>query len=117
MIIFTAPSSPLLFHAVPDMTTVLLSWATPLSPREVLNYTVTCVPLSEGVDPLTVVYNEAGSYTLRGFRPATAYNCSIVATNYIGNSAPSITNIITVDESESFIVQNKQIYSSLMKLY
>ena len=78
---------------------------------------MTCVPLSEGVDPVTVVYNEAGSsYTLRGFRPATAYNCSIVASNYIGNSAPSITNIITVDESESSFVQNKQIYSSLMKL-
>jgi hypothetical protein len=77
------------------------------------------VPLSEGVDPLIIimVYADAGSYSLGGFRPATMYNCSIVATNSIGNSVPSrIINVTTTDESELSIVQNQQIYSSLMKL-
>ena len=107
-----APSSPQYFSAVSDMTTVLFSWATPLHPRVVANYTLTCVPLSEGIDPLIMTYTEAGSYTLGGFRPATVYNCSIVATNSIGSSAPSVINTTTVDQSKLSIVQNKQIYAS-----
>ena len=106
------PSSPQYFSAVSDMTTVLFSWATPLHPRVVANYTLTCVPLLEGVDPLIMTYTEAGSYTFGGFRPVTIYNCSIVATNNIGSSAPSVINITTVDQSELSIAQNKQIYTS-----
>ena len=73
---------------------------------------MTCVPLLEGVDPLIMTYTEAGSYTIGGFRPATMYNCSVFATNCIGNSAPSVINITTLDQSELSIVQNKQIYTS-----
>ena len=67
--------------------------------------------LVEGVDTLIMTYTEAGRYTLGGFRPATAYNCSVFATNVIGNSALSIVNVTTVDESELFTVQNKQIFT------
>ena len=106
-----APSSPQFFNAVSDTTTVLFTWAIPLHPIMVVNYTLTCVPLSEGVDPLIMISTEAGSYTLGGFRPATVYNCSIVATNCIGSSAPSVINITTVDQSELSIAKNKQIYA------
>ena len=114
-----APSSPQHFSAVSGITTVLFSWDTPLYPRALANYTLTCVSLSEAVDPLIMTYTEAGNYTLGGFRPATMYNCSIVATNSIGNSTPphdQIINVTTSDESELSIVQSKQIYSSLTKL-
>ena len=112
-----APTSPQNFSAVSGTTTVLFSWATPLHPRALANYTLTCVSLSEAVDPLTMTYTEAGNYTLGDFRPATMYNCSVVATNSIGNSTPSqIMNVTTFDESELSIAQSKQIYSSLMKL-
>ena len=112
-----APSSPQNFSAVSGTTTVLFSWATPLHPRALANYTLTCVSLSEAVDPLKMTYTEAENYNLGGFRPATMYNCSVVATNSIGNSAPSQNrNVATFDESELSIVQSKQIYSSLMKL-
>ena len=106
-----APSSPQYFSAVSDMTTVLFSWAIPLHPIMVINYTLTCVPPSEGVDPLIMTYTEAGGYTLGGFRPATVYNCSIVAINNTDSSAPSVINITTVDQSELSIAQNKQIYT------
>ena len=104
-----AQSSPRYFKAISDMTTVLFSWTTPLHPRAVANYTLMCVSLAEGVDPLIMTYTEARSYTLGGFRPATVYNCSIFATNVIGNSASSVVTVATVDESELSIVQNKQI--------
>ena len=104
-----APSSPRSFKAVSDMTTVSFSWDTPLYPSVVASYTLTCVSLAEGVDPLIMTYTEARNYTLGGFRPATAYNCSVFATNVIGNNASSVITVTTVDESELFIVQNKQI--------
>ena len=96
------PSSPQYFSVSShNMKTVLFSWTTPLHPRLLTNYTLVCVPLlAQGVAPLMMTYSEAGSYTLGGFRPATAYSCSIVATNSIGNSAPSAVNVITVDECE-----------------
>ena len=111
-----ASSAPHNFTAIPDATTVLFSWYTPLYPRAVANYTLTCVSLVEMTDPLTMTYTEAGSYTLGGFRPATTYNCSIFATNVIGNSALSTVNMTTVDESELFILQNKQIFIYLITL-
>ena len=107
-----APSSPQNFRGISDITTVLFSWATPLHPRVVANYALTCVSLSERVDPLIMVYTEVGSYTLGGFRPATMYNCSIVATNNIGSSVPSVISITTIDQGELSFVQNKQIYTS-----
>ena len=96
----TVPPVPENFTAVSAAMTIQFSWSSALPPRFTAEYTLTCLSLVVGVDPVTMTYAEAGTYNLEGFRPATDYRCSVFASNDDGKSPLSYINVTTVDESE-----------------
>ena len=51
---------------------------------------------------MIMTYNEAGSYTLGRFQPATEYNCSVFGSNSAGHG-PSVSIIVTtLDECKPY---------------
>ena len=112
---FTEPSSPPQEYVATNISSriVQFSWYPPAITEQngvITNYTLACSPKVDGVNSITKIYEDAGSYTLGGFRPATEYNCSVFASNAAGNSPKaSIITIITQDES-------KQIHSHLVRI-
>ena len=78
--------------------TVQFSWSPPPAPSFVSNYTLTCVSQVEEVSTVTSIFIEAGSYTVKGFRPATEYTCSVFASNSLGDSLSAGRTLTTMDE-------------------
>ena len=49
---------------------------------------------------MIMTYNDAGSHTLGGLRPATEYSCSVSASNSAGRGPSVSVNVTTLDESK-----------------
>ena len=97
----TSPStSPETFSAVPASINVQFSWSPPShlnSSTVIASYTLICMG-DMMMNNLIMTYTEAGSYSLAGFRPSTAYNCSVHASNMAGDGPPSTIGITTMDD-------------------
>ena len=87
-------------EVLPTSRKVQFSWDPPS--EFITNYTLTCTTKVQGGNPVIMTYNEAGSYTLGGFQPATEYNCSVFGSNSAGHG-PSVSIIVTtLDECRSY---------------
>ena len=88
-------------EALPTSRKVQLSWSPPSTESDFINnYTLTCTTKAQGGNPVIMTYDEAGSHTLGGFRPATEYNCSVSASNSAGRGPSVSINVTTLDESK-----------------
>ena len=91
--------------AVSSARSIQFSWLPPSSLNSttiIVGYMFVCSPrltLAEA-DSVFKFFDEAGSHSLEGFRPATEYNCSVLASNSAGNSLPARINVNTTDESK-----------------
>ena len=83
----------------PEARHMTFSWAPPNAPERngvITGYSLSCTPSSIPMQP----YTQAGTFRLAGFTPATTYNCSIFASNSIGNG-PVVSMIIrTLDDGK-----------------
>ena len=84
---------------LPTSRKVQFSWASTASDF-INNYTLTCTTKAQEGNPVIMTYDEAGSHTLGGFRPATEYNCSVSASNSVGHGPSVSINVTTLDESK-----------------
>ena len=86
-------------EVLPTSRKVQFSWD-PLSTESefITNYTLNCTTKVQGGNPVIMTYNEAGSYTLGGFQPATEYNCSVSASNSAGHGPSVSITVTTLDE-------------------
>ena len=76
------------------------SWSPPASPLRngvITGYSLSCIPVSGGENSISMQYT-TGSLTLRGFTPATFYNCSISASNIWGNGPVTYRVVSTLDD-------------------
>ena len=90
------PSSPPMNFEIVALgpESVRVSWGPP--PQEAQNgiiiaYTLTCQP--EEMMTLPMTYPAAGNYILNGFRPATSYNCTVLATTSGGSGPPALQTV------------------------
>ena len=100
--------APKNFAAIPTSSKqVQFSWTSPseYDTNTIDNYTLKCAAEVLGDNPVVMTYVEAGSYTLGGLRPATQYNCSVFASNSIGNGPSASINVTTLDESKTQAIQ------------
>ena len=68
------------------------SWSPPaptLRNGVITGYSLSCVAVAGGESSISMQYTAAGTFTLRGFTPATSYNCSIAASNSQGSGPMS----------------------------
>ena len=79
------------------------SWSPPAATEHngvITGYSLYCVPEARGGNTIAMQYTAAGTFTLRGFTPATSYNCSISASNSLG-SGPAVCMVVTtLDDGE-----------------
>ena len=78
------------------------SWFPPASNLQhgmITGYFLSCVPANGG-NSISMQYNAAGTFTLRGFVPATSYNCSIFASNSQGSGPATYMIVTTPDDSK-----------------
>ena len=90
--------------AIPAIRTVHLSWFSPsdTEPTAIIqNYHLTCIPQVADLGAIKMTYLVPENFTVAGFRPATEYNCSIVASNSAGYSPPAVVNVMTMDECKT----------------
>ena len=112
---YAATLGPENFTAIPtNSREIQFSWSSLAdinadSSSMILNYTLTCRPNVPGVTSVMMTYNEAGIYTLGGFRPATEYNCSVFASSSIDSGPSASINVTSLDEckSDNLIKRNK----------
>lgn len=123
---FTEPNSPPQEYVATNISsrTIQFSWHSPAVTEwngVITNYTLACDSKVDGVDSITMTYEDAGSHTLGGFRPATKYNCSVFASNTAGNSPKAtIITITTKDESKQIthsLIVRKSLLSLLDNMY
>lgn len=86
----------------PDSISV--SWNPP--PQQAWNgnitaYSLICQPeeLVEATFPVS--YPAPGSYSLRGFSPATTYNCSVFASTAGGSGPSALQTVTLLDDGET----------------
>lgn len=88
---------------MPAAMTVQFSWSPPSHVNStttvIASYTLTCSSRVAGVSNLTMIYAKAGVHILAGFRPVTASNCSVSASNMAGDGPPSLISLKTMDDS------------------
>ncbi len=95
-------SSPQNFAITVDSPRVLtFTWDPPLEDSPISSYQLSCDPQPEGF-PRTynmTVFNDGGGVaaTESGFTPSTTYNCSVLASNSIGDG-PSASAMATTPE-------------------
>ena len=79
------------------------SWSPP-APTEcngvITSYFLSCVPEAGGGNSISMQYTAADTFTLRGFTPATSYNCSIAASNILGSGPAAYVVVTTLDDGE-----------------
>ena len=78
------------------------SWSPPgpnLQHGMITGYFLSCVPANGG-SSISMQYTASGTFTLRGFTPATSYNCSIFASNSQGSGPATYMIVTTPDDGE-----------------
>ena len=79
---------------------ITFSWSPPsptLHNGVITGYFLSCVPeAGGGGSSISMQYTAAGTFTLRGFTPATSYNCSISASNVWGNGPVAYRMVSTL---------------------
>ncbi len=82
---------------------VAVSWSPPPLDAQngiIIAYVLTCRP--EGlVTSLPATYTAVGNYSLRGFTPATTYNCTVFATTAGGSGPPAIQTLTLLDNGNT----------------
>ena len=76
------------------------SWSSPaptLRNGVITGYSLSCVPEVGGRNSISMQYT-TGALTLRGFIPATSYNCSISASNIWGNGPMAYRMVSTLND-------------------
>lgn len=86
----------------PDSINV--SWDPP--PQQAQNgnitaYSLTCQPEDPAQAMLPITYPAPGSYNLRGFSPATTYNCSVFASTAGGSGPSALQTVTLLDDGET----------------
>ena len=101
----SAPTGPPLGFTVTQHRSrnITFSWSPPaptLHNGVITGYFLSCVPEvgTRGRNTISMQYTAAGTFTLRGFTPATSYNCSISASNIWGNGPVAYRMVSTLDD-------------------
>ena len=116
-----APTPPWMFRLTSVMTTSLsFSWQTPMITNGVLTgYQLSCQPLLSGIPlPQTLTPGPTAVMdTLSNLYPGVGYNCSIVARNSAGPSAPVYTSGTTLETGTSVYVVHVRIRNLVLLCY
>lgn len=88
--------------AVDSARVLVFSWGPPLEDVALTDYQLSCDPQPEGF-PKTygvMVFNDRGGVvaTESGFTPSTTYNCSVLASNTIGDGPLASAMATTLDD-------------------
>lgn len=84
--------------AVDSARALIFSWDPPLEDVAITDYQLSCDPRPEGFPKSygVMVFNDTGGVVAMesGFTPSTTYNCSVLASNIIGDG-PSVSAMAT----------------------
>lgn len=84
-----------------------VSWGSPPLEAQngiIISYSLTCQPEELVSTSLPVAYSAAGNYSLSGFRPATTYNCTVVAATASGSGPPALQAITLLDDGNNYSI-------------